>query len=77
MLAPHAILDPGEATAHFTFCAERFDVKRYTNGGLPFSLSERGEFGIFLKETPGSSFDDPQSLTVQKCEAVGMGDFVK
>jgi len=53
---------PSEATAWFTFSAEPFEVRRYTNGGLPFSLSERGEFGIFLKETPGSSFDDPDSF---------------
>ncbi|HUP61891.1 MAG TPA: hypothetical protein VNA69_15905 [Thermoanaerobaculia bacterium] len=53
---------PGEATAYFTFSAEPFEVRRYTNAGLPFSLSERGEFGIFLKETPGSSFDDPDSF---------------
>lgn len=53
---------PGEATAWFTFFAEPFVVHKYTNGALPFSLSERGEFSIFLKEAPGSSFDDPDSF---------------
>lgn len=52
-----------ETTAHFTFAAQPFALKKgVTNGALSLGLDPVGEFSIYLQRTPGGNFDDPASF---------------
>ena len=50
--------------ALLTFAAEPFESRTIDNGGLSIGIDERGTFSIYLRQTPGASFDDPASFSV-------------
>lgn len=58
-----------ESTALFTFAAAPFVANDISNGGLEIGIDERGTFSIYLRETPGATFDDPQSFASGQCIA--------
>ncbi len=53
---------PGEATAHFTFSSEPFQVSRLQNGDLQLGLDTTGDFSIFLNRRPAGDFANPASF---------------
>jgi len=58
-----------EANALLTFAATPFGATSIDNGGLQIGIDLRGTFRIYLRETPGASFDDPNSFSVGTCVA--------
>jgi len=54
--------EPGEGTAYLTFLAEPFIKTPLTNGDLSLGLDPAGEFGVYLRRTPGATFDRPHSF---------------
>lgn len=58
-----------EATAYFTFSSAPFQSGSVQNGDLGVGIDERGTFGIYLRETPGASFDDPCTFAEGTCIA--------
>jgi hypothetical protein len=58
-----------ESTALFTFSAEPFAAHTIDNGGLLLSVNLKGNFSIYLRETAGASFDDPDGFAAGQCIA--------
>ena len=58
-----------EATALMTFSAEPFKAVTIDNGGLMIGVDLRGKFSVYLRETPGATFDDPDSFAAGQCIA--------
>lgn len=58
-----------ESTALLTFAATPFSAPSIDNGGLGIGIDATGEFSIFLRESPGASFDDPSSFSTGRCIA--------
>lgn len=58
-----------EKTALFTFAAAPFTAPSIDNGGLSIGIDATGEFSIYLRETPGATFDDPDSFAEGTCIA--------
>lgn len=58
-----------EATAYFTFAADPFTAPTIDNGGLTIGIDATGSFGVYLRETPGATFDDPDSFAKGTCIA--------
>lgn len=40
-----------------------------SNGGLDIGLDVKGSFRIYLRDTPGASFDDPACFAIGQCVA--------
>ena len=59
--------ETSERTAWFTFAAEPFTSPEIVNGGLKIGLDKTGTFSLYLRETPGASFDDPASFASGVC----------
>jgi hypothetical protein len=62
--------EKSENTALLTFAAEPFTAPSIANGGLEIGIDHRGTFRLYLRDTPGASFDDPASFSAGKCIAV-------
>jgi hypothetical protein len=58
-----------ESTAHFTFASDPFAATTVVNGGLNIGVDATGGFRIYLRETPGASFEEPQSFALGRCIA--------
>lgn len=58
-----------EKTALFTFSAEPFKAPSIDNGGLSIGIDATGQFSLYLRETPGATFDDPKSFAAGTCIA--------
>jgi len=58
-----------ESTALFTFSAMPFAAETISNGGLKIGIDERGTFSVYLRESPGATFDDPNSFAAGQCIA--------
>ena len=56
-----------EKKAWFTFAAEPFSAPSINNGDLEIGIDLRGRFSVFLRDTPGATFDDPNSFRSGKC----------
>lgn len=58
-----------EATARFTFLSKPFASHTLANGALNIGIDARGTFSVYLRETGGASFDDPNSFAEGHCIA--------
>ncbi|HUR80809.1 MAG TPA: hypothetical protein VM733_08585 [Thermoanaerobaculia bacterium] len=58
-----------EANAFFTFAAEPFTAKPYTNGALALGLDTVGGFSVYLQNDPCGTFEDPSSFAKGRCIA--------
>lgn len=58
-----------ERTALLTFSAAPFKAPSIDNGGLSIGIDATGEFSLYLRDTPGATFDDPDSFAVGTCIA--------
>jgi hypothetical protein len=58
-----------ESAALLTFAATPFCAPSIDNGGLSIGIDDTGEFSIYLRESPGATFDDPSSFSTGKCIA--------
>jgi len=56
-----------ESTALFTFASDPFAATTVVNGGLNIGVDATGGFRIYLRETPGASFEEPQSFALGRC----------
>jgi|SRR6185369_4190229 len=61
---------PSESTAHFTFASDPFAATTVVNGGLNIGIDATGGFRIYHRETPGASFEEPQSFALGQCIAI-------
>ena len=59
-----------EATALVTFAAEPFTSPSIANGSMNIGIDRRGLFRLYLRETPGATFDDPASFATGTCIGV-------
>lgn len=58
-----------ESTALLTFAAAPFSAPSIDNGGLGIGIDELGGFSVYLRESPGATFDDPDSFAAGQCIA--------
>jgi len=58
-----------ETDALFTFAAEPFVAQNISNGGLDIGIDDRGTFNIYMRDTTGATFEEPQSFAMGKCVA--------
>ncbi|HYC58317.1 MAG TPA: hypothetical protein VEK79_02010 [Thermoanaerobaculia bacterium] len=58
-----------ESTALLTFASAPFLASTISNGGLDIGVDVKGSFAIYLRETPGASFDDPNTFAAGQCVA--------
>src|SRR5438270_4929237 len=59
----------GEGSARLTFRSAPFQAKTVTNGNLSLGLDAVGDFSVYLKDSGGASFDDPESFSRGLCVA--------
>jgi hypothetical protein len=58
-----------ESTAMLTFASTPFTAPTIDNGGLSIGIDTGGTFSVYLRESPGATFDDPKSFAVGRCVA--------
>lgn len=58
-----------EATALLTFASAPFTAPEIDNGGLSIGIDLKGTFNLYVRETPGATFDDPKSFAAGRCVA--------
>ncbi len=61
--------DRSEATAMLTFASAPFTAPTIDNGGLSIGIDLKGTFNLYVRESPGATFDDPKSFAVGRCVA--------
>jgi hypothetical protein len=59
----------GEGSARLTFRSAPFQAKTVTNGNLSLGLDAVGDFSVYLNDSGGASFDDPESFSRGLCVA--------
>jgi hypothetical protein len=59
----------GEGSARLTFRSAPFQAKTVINGNLSLGLDAVGDFSVYLKDSGGASFDDPESFSRGLCVA--------
>ena len=58
-----------EQNAHFTFLADPFVAKNYTNGALQFGIDPVGSFSVYYQREPQANFADPATFALGQCVA--------
>jgi hypothetical protein len=56
--------DVSEQTAHFTFLADPFVPKDYTNGALQLGIDPVGSFSVYFQREPRGNFADPDTFAL-------------
>lgn len=69
MTGPLFTGERSESTALFTFASDPFAASTVANGPLGVGIDAKGAFRIYLRDTGGATFDDPDTFSAGRCIA--------